>query len=433
MTTAFPPPGYIPVESAIQGIEIYKPAPVEEKQPDTVDFSCPQCGAKTAYSISDGGLKCTSCGYYEPPSKEIVGKGAQEFEFKVETMEQAARGWGEARKQIECQSCYAITTLPPGQMTLTCPFCGSSSVVQGDASQDALRPRFIIPFKETLEDCRGRVDEWLGSNWLTPRKLRQMAGLGTFTAIYLPFWTFDARTSASWRAQVGYDRTERYYSNGEWKTRTVTDWRWESGRVIRLFDDLLVSGTAKIKEGVLACINTFDMNNLAPYEATYLAGYQAQSYDTPLETAWETGRSQMREDTRLACRADALDHGGDHIRSFTMQLDFNDESWRHILLPVYLATYDYGEENYQVVVNGETGAVGGERPVDWTKIILLIAAALALTVVAGLVGIAFPPLLCVAGVLFVGTIGGAIALVSYAQSIVDPNRTRWTPFRRKTS
>jgi hypothetical protein len=373
------------------------------------------------------------CGYYEPPSKKIVGKGAQEFEFKVETMEQAARGWGEAKKQIECQSCYAITVLAQGQMTHTCPFCGSSSVIQGDAAQDALRPRFLIPFKLTQEQCQTKVSEWLGGNWLTPRKLRQMAGPGTFMAIYLPFWTFDARTSARWRAQVGYDHTERYYSNGEWKTRTVTNWRWESGHVTRRFDDLLVSGTAKIKEGVLVRINTFDMNNLAPYEATYLAGYQAQSYDTPLETAWETGRSQMREDTRLACRANALDHGGDHLRSFSMELDFGDESWRHILLPVYLAAYDYGDENYQVVVNGESGAVGGERPVDWTKIVVLIAAGLALPAIAGLIGLAFPPLLCVAGVLFVGVVGGAIALVSYAQSIIDPNRTSWNPFRRKTS
>ena len=278
MTTPFPPPGYIPAESAVEGIEIYKPAPVKEEQPDTVDFSCPQCGAKTAYSIADGGLKCTNCGFYEPPARKIVGKGAQEFEFKVETMEQAARGWGEARKQIECQSCYAITVLPEGQMTHTCPFCGSSSVIHGDAAQDTLRPRFIIPFKKTDDQCRATVKEWLGSNWLTPAKLRQMAGPGSFTAIYLPFWTFDSTTSASWRAQVGYNRTERYYSNGEWKTRTVTDWRWESGRVGRNFDDLLISGTGQVKAGVLNQINSYQMSNLAPYEATYLAGYQAQAY-----------------------------------------------------------------------------------------------------------------------------------------------------------
>jgi len=86
-----------------------------------------------------------------------------------------------------------------------------------------------------------------------------------------------------------------------------------------------------------------------------------------------------------------------------------------------------------VVVNGETAAVGGERPVDWTKVVLMIATFMALPVILGLFGIAFPPLLCVAGVFFVGAVGGAIALVSYAQSIIDPNRTRWTPFRRKTS
>ena len=42
---------------------------------------CPQCQAMTAYSVADGGLRCTYCGYYEPPARTLVGKGAQEFEF----------------------------------------------------------------------------------------------------------------------------------------------------------------------------------------------------------------------------------------------------------------------------------------------------------------------------------------------------------------
>ncbi len=102
MTAPFPPPNYIPTESTVEGIEIYMPAPEGEgAQPhrEIVDFKCPQCGATTAYSIADGGLTCAHCGYHEPPPKEIVGKGADEFEFKVETIERAAHGWGEQRSE----------------------------------------------------------------------------------------------------------------------------------------------------------------------------------------------------------------------------------------------------------------------------------------------------------------------------------------------
>ncbi len=132
----------------------FAPAPVVSAahQP-VVDFKCPQCGATTAYSVPDGGLTCTHCGYYEPPEKPVVGKGAQEFEFTVETMERAAHGWGEPRTEMECQNCGARTSLPVGSLTSTCAFCGSNKVIQREAPQDVLRPRFLIPFKIDATKC----------------------------------------------------------------------------------------------------------------------------------------------------------------------------------------------------------------------------------------------------------------------------------------
>ena len=77
MTLPFPPPGYIPTQSAVSGIEVYMPAPPEAgPQQEVVDFKCPQCGATTAYSVEDGGLTCSHCGYYEAPHKAAIGRGA---------------------------------------------------------------------------------------------------------------------------------------------------------------------------------------------------------------------------------------------------------------------------------------------------------------------------------------------------------------------
>lgn len=423
MTDSFPPPGYIQTESAVEGIEVFQPAPEKEERQEVVDFFCPQCGATVAYSAKEGGLKCTSCGYYEPPRREIVGKGAEEFEFKVETLELAAHGWGEHRKQLECQSCYAVTTLPPGQLTYSCPFCGSSKVIQGDAAQDALRPRFLIPFKLNAEDCYPVTDKWLGKSWMTPGKLRHMARLGQFTGIYLPFWTFDARTGAQWRAEVGYNKTETYYVNGERKTRTVTHWRWESGSVSLNFDDLLVSGTSHISEAILAYIADFDLDKLAPYEPAYLAGWQAQAYDVPLEQAWETGRSRMRGQTRDACKRDALSGGGDKIRNLSMELAYSDETWRYVLLPVYLATYTYNEQIYQIIINGLTGSIGGSRPVDWLKVWLVIIALYIPGAFSGLIGLALPPVIILAGVLLIAALVGTFVIISSAMKLQDPERS----------
>jgi predicted RNA-binding Zn-ribbon protein involved in translation (DUF1610 family) len=384
-TQTFPPSNFIPTESAIEGIEIYMPAPEkEEDHREVVDFKCPQCGAATAYSAADGGLTCTHCGYYESPQKAIVGKGAEEFEFTVETMERAAHGWGEARKELQCQGCGAYTSVPTDTLTHTCPFCGSNNVIQREAPQDILRPRFLVPFKIEADACHNHAREWLGSSWMTPGSLKRLARVAGFTGIYLPFWTFDSVTEADWKAEVGHTHTERYYANGKWHTRTKTVWKWENGHVHLVHDDLLVEGTTKVSAVLLGRIKAYNLNQLAPYEPKYLAGLQAQSYDIPLEAAWEAVRHEMRERTRQACRAQA---STSQIRNFSMNLDFSDESWRYILLPAYLAIYHYQDQSYQVMVNGQTGKVSGQRPVDWLKVSLAIVGLLAPGLTVGIIGL----------------------------------------------
>jgi DNA-directed RNA polymerase subunit RPC12/RpoP len=420
----FPPQGYVPTASAVDGIQVYMPAPEKvEDLPEVMEFKCPRCQATTAYSVADGGLRCAHCGYYEPPTAPVVGKGAQEFEFTVETMAVAgyAHGWGEARQALQCRNCGATTSLPPGRLTHTCPFCGSNRVLQQDAPQEVLRPRFLIPFKLEARDCRPIVRTWLGTSWMTPRTLQQTA-VRDFNGIYLPYWTFDARAEADWKAEVGHQEQERYYDHGDktWKTRTVTKWRWESGHVREIFDDLLVAGTDHLSATLLDRVQEYDTRALVTYDPQYLAGFLAQAYDVPLEAAWELGREQMRRRTRQACRGQA---STSQIRNFRMTLDFGEESWRYVLLPVYVAVYQYEGEPYQVMVNGQTGTIAGQRPVDWTKVWLVIGALVApggllslLGVLALALGILLPPSLAVGGLLlvpgfFLLIVGGVIALI----------------------
>ncbi len=386
MTENFPPPGFIATDSGIPGIEVYTPVPAEEAHREVVDFACPQCGATTAYSIAEGGLTCTHCGYYEAPNREVVGKGAQAFEFTVDTMARAAQGWGEARKELACQNCGAVTTFPQESLTHTCPFCASNKVIQREAPQDVLRPRFLIPFKVQPDACQKIAREWLGSSWMTPGQLRNLARLADFSPIYLPFWTFDATARASWRAQVGHTVTDRYYDHGSrsWKTRTRIEWRWESGKVTVKFDDLQVPGTTRLSALLIGRIKPFELADLVSYDPSYLAGMQAQAFDTVLEKAWEEGRVEMRGRTREACRQQA---STGMIRNFSMTLDFSDENWRYLLLPVFVAAYSYAGQIFQVLVNGQTGAIAGQRPVDWTRVGLAIAAALGPGLLLTLIGL----------------------------------------------
>ena len=407
-------------ESAVSGITVYMPRPIAEKHEEVVDFRCPNCDGATAYNADDGGLTCSFCGYHEAPQQAVVGKGAEEFEFTVETMHRAAHGWGAERKELVCNSCNAHTTLSTDMLTHTCPFCASNQVVQERAPQDVLRPRFLVPLTVTLDACREKTAVWLRSSWMLPKELDRLARTAEYTPIYIPFWTFDADTQAAWRAEVGHTKTTRVRVGGKWQTRTKTVWRWESGQANLNLDDLIVQGTNQLSGKLLQKgLRRYDLNKLVPYDAAYLAGIQAQAYDIGLEEAWELGRRRMRERTKDACLSQA---SANKIRNFSMNLEFHNESWRYILLPIYLATYRYGTESYQVLINGQTGQLAGQRPVDWRKIWLVIGALLAPGIILGILSqivatmAEFTP---IAVLLVMAGVVAAAVLFSQAQKMDD--------------
>jgi UPF0716 family protein affecting phage T7 exclusion len=126
----------------------------------------------------------------------------------------------------------------------------------------------------------------------------------------------------------------------------------------------------------------------------------------------------MRERARKECYDDIRSA---HVRNFSMQADFSDETWRYVLLPVYLTSYRYREKVLQVMVNGQTGKVDGQKPVDWTKIWLAIAALLLPGLVTGLIGL--PLLLAGIGVVPVAIgfvlllIGAVLGVVLYRKAL----------------
>lgn len=418
--TVVPPPNYFELKSTVTGIIVY--APIKETAPQSdveVEFKCPRCGAATAYNVVDGMLTCSHCDYSASPVADKVGRLAEESEFSLENLERSVYGWGGDNKEITCQSCGAQTITPPERISVTCPFCGSNKVVQSSARPDLLRPKFLIPFKVEEQACQSLVRTWLGGSWMTPDSVKKIGNPGEFSAIYLPYWTFHATTEAAWKAEVGHTVTERYYDAGvkEWKTRTRIDWRWESGSVRLDHDDLLVPGTDRVSNHHLGKVQDFDLNGLVNYDVHFLAGFLAQAYDRILESAWEMGRQQMRELTRQAC----VDQASTSIvRNFRMELDFSDESWRYLLLPVYLSVYRHEGKVFQVVVNGQTGAVSGQRPVDWQRVWLVISLLLAPGILGGLVGLITLPL---AGAgMVIGGIGFILLVVGVIISLVIFNK-----------
>ena len=183
----------------------------------------------------------------------------------------------------------------------------------------------------------------------------------------------------------------------------------------------MITGSSRLSRIIMERLYPFELSGLETYTPDYLAGWQAQAYDVTLPDAWEDAKEAMRERGKDACYEDI---DSSHVRNFSMTADFGDETWRYILLPVYVAAYKFEDKVYQVMVNGQTGVVAGQKPVAWWKIWLAIAALLIPGLFVGLLGL---PALLLGGagaILFLLgfillVIGGAISIALYRKAIAS--------------
>jgi hypothetical protein len=232
-------------------------------------------------------------------------------------------------------------------------------------------------------DGARQLQNWLAQGWMHPPQLRQAAGSARLNGVYLPFWIFSARLSTSWQAEVGKKRTRTTWDG---KRKTEIKWKKQAGRLNLKISDMLTPGSKKISAALLQRLYPFELSALTVYDPAYLAGWQAQVYDVGLRPAWDQARAWMRQQAQVAVRRKINSR---HVRNLALTADLQDERWRYVLLPVYLSAYRFKDQTYQVLVNGQTGKVAGQKPLDWRR----VGGALAGLILPGLVLVALSTLL----------------------------------------
>ena len=75
------------------------------------------------------------------------------------------------------------------------------------------------------------------------------------------------------------------------------------------------------------------------------------------------------------------DIGGDEQMIESVSTNYSDVTFKHLLLPVYAGAYRYNGKPYQIMVNGRTGEIQGERPYSFWKIALLVLSILVLVLI----------------------------------------------------
>ncbi len=349
---------------------------------------CPECGGDAEWNASKQALACPYCGTIVPWTDGENPMGAAIVEHDLETALSSVpddlRGLREEKKSVRCESCRAISVFDPDRAAQRCDFCGSPSIVPVDNLRDLITPESLLPAVIPNTQVRDQLREWYRTRWWAPNKLKRAALTDTLHGIYLPYWTFDAQVDADWTAESGYYYyvTEHYTdSNGKSQSRQVRKTRWEdsAGSLSHFFDDDAVPGTVGVHTALLRKVEPFPtLTDLKPYDPAYVRGWTVERYQVDLRQAADTSRLQMDAVIHQLCENEVP---GDTHRNLQVSAAYQGRTFKHILVPVWLATYTYGSKSFQVVVNGYTGKMAGEHPLSWVKITLAVLAVVLIVLV----------------------------------------------------
>ena len=352
-----------------------------------ISFECKSCGAKLSYDAQTQGMRCPFCSHGEAVPEAAAAQTSQAVrEIPIEEgLQRAQRGLGAEAMTLGCRDCGATVHVAPGQQTAKCSFCGSGQVLQQPADPNLIRPESLVPFRVDRARSIELFRTWVRGLWFRPSALKHMARVEQVDGVYVPFWTFDSLVTSQWTAERGiyYREMETYTTqeNGQTvqKQREVTRTRWEpaSGRRQDPFDDVIVCASRGLPESLVDRFGTFNTRELVAYQPQFLAGWRAESYAIELMPAW--GKAQRviaaKQEWRCTC-----DIGGDTHRGLSVHNQFDRVTFKHVLLPVWIAAYRFQNKPYQFLVNGQTGEVVGKAPWSIIKIVLFIAFLVALAV-----------------------------------------------------
>jgi len=364
-----------------------KPPTLTAAPPSGKKFPCKNCGARLDFDPSARALKCPYCGYVEQIAPASTKIEEHDYQAALEKIPVDCGTIANRSQQIRCPACGATILLEDNIETTACPFCATHlENTPRTAAQSMICPESLLPFRISQKDAVTAFNNWIQSRWFAPSNLKQLANLGQLSGIYLPFWTYDSMTYSHYTGQRGDDywETESYTTteNGKTVQRTrqvrKTRWTYVSGEVDHFFDDVLVVASKSLPTNYVNELEPWDLSDLAPFNPAYLAGFKTERYVVTLGEGFQVAQQIMAPQIRHLIEQDI---GGDHQQISSVQTQNVGVTYKHLLLPLWLAVYNYQQKTFRILVNARTAEVTGARPYSWIKITLFTLLCLAVLAV----------------------------------------------------
>ncbi len=349
---------------------------IEIKEKELNVFGCSNCGSELKYKPGTKTLVCEYCNTKnEIQQEESV---IEELSFN-DYLEKSEAENLEIEKIIHCNNCGASSSIDENLKSLHCPYC-NSPLVQKDVQEERfIKPSHLLPFNLDNSKVSEILVDWIDGLWWTPNNLRKAAisPLG-LKGVYVPYWTFDTSTYSRYTGERGENYEISTGNGNNETTETKTRWFSTSGNVSVRFDDIMSPASENIDLNSLTKLEPWDTNYLIKVNDQYLSGFVTEKYKIKLKEAFQTVKKDIDKEIKYKISRDI---GGDKNRIDSVNTEYKDIYFKHILLPVYVSSYQYNNKTYHFYVNGRNGKLVGNRPYSTVKIVLAIIVALLLIII----------------------------------------------------
>ncbi len=339
---------------------------------------CVNCGSELLYAPGTTSLKCEYCDHTE--AILISENGFEELELKGYLSEMGSQSHSEEIMMLHCKNCGANQHIEEHYKSFHCIYCSMPLIVEDAYKDEWITPGAVLPFQFDQKEAHAIFKKWVNSLWFAPNKLKKASLDPEKTkGLYAPYWTFDAQLYADYIGQRGqYYYVTRTVGSGK-NRRTVTErrtrWYPASGHISGFVDDTLEKAS-KQRTGVIPSkIARWDLNLLQAFDSSFLSGFITEKYTISLKNGH---LESQKEAYRIATRWAKRDIGGDTQTISTLDMKLSEETFKHVLLPVYISAYTFKNKRYNFFVNGQSGVISGQRPYSFWKIFFLVVGILSI-------------------------------------------------------
>lgn len=313
-------------------------------------YECPNCAGNLKFDVLAQKMYCSYCGTLSDPYDISKDHDAEEQvdEYAVTV--------------FTCPQCGGEILSEDNTAATFCSFCGSSTILDSRISKEK-RPTHIIPFKKTKEDCKKSYQKFMKRAIYAPKELKDSENIKRFRGIYMPYgvYSFEKEDEISFTGNTSKRRGD-YIEKKSYEFHCFLQEK---------YDGLCYDLSSSFADNLSKSIAPYDMADAKKFTPSFLSGFYADTSDVEQEVYDLEAEGVVVDDV---VRKIERDPG---YKPYTLNLDTVVDATRpsrmtveKALLPVWFLAYRNGDSVLYAAVNGQTGKVAADIPIDIKKFLL---------------------------------------------------------------